>query len=864
MNNRNLSDFELSDYEDYGEEPIEEHISENEPVQIKKISSKEIRDKDFQLSDYEEYTPQKQEYPSGFSYLTPEQQKITGEETKKLSLEERMQLVEDLKREREYKQSKGFTKGVLSGATLGFSEKIPGLKPKEGEYASGLGQALGAALPIGLTGKIVSIPLKMSGLMDYGLGRIGSSVLTGAAYSLEKQAVKGEGIDPLEVAEEAATFGILHGLFEGIPKAYNWIKSLNVKQQAQALVDGVIPTDLTPNQYKFYENEIVPELQKMGQQKYQEALQEAIEVNEKEFAQKMANVRADHENDLFKRSQKQKLNQEDYDQAKLDYQNKLKQVAAEHEAKVEEIQKQNQIAQEQFQKDKQDFEIMKRRQQAVQDAIKPKESEIDLKGRVREQGEDIGFRPSPGIEQDPSLRNKVGSIFSKNTVKSESEAGLENVKAIRANDNIDYQIVREAYDLSDKLSETVQTEHSGLALEMVRLIDELNKIPELSPPRKQLLTIAQKILSKIGIFNEEGVLIGFNKISNKVLQDQAKELRYFMDFNFEHGNTRGIFSPMVSTLEDAAELAATSTNNKQAYEASKNARRLYRQWAEDYDNDYIRPFRDTKNYDYIKLFNETLNPDIYPVVDNILYRSNAGQQISAANKRALIEKELKPFFSNRGKIDPEKFEDSLKKIRGVITPEQEKSIVEEFAKERRKSSIIAKKSEMPKSVKEPKLKEIPRAEIPLFKEKLKKVPEIESVKIPLKPEVKISPAMREAEKLMKITPEEAISMTNSPTGLKKLKSNLPDKLFEKLGKEKIKDIFQQGKISKKFTGKELYDVINNGENYALISEILGEDTAAELLVNSREIASKQATVDTFKKVGTKIGTLKTLIAFGIL
>lgn len=870
MNNRYVDDFDISMYSDHNNsedsEPVSESRENAEPVTLKPNSYSQKQVEDFDVGSYQthsaEKTPEKTPEDKIYqNYKTPEK---TPEELKKMSVQERKDYAQDLKREREYLQSAGFTKGLLSGVSLGATEKIPLLKQQENESLGGLGEVIGASAPIGLTMKALSIPFKMTGLMNYITGRIGLSATTGATYSLEKQLIKGEGIDPLEVAEEAGTFGLLHGIFEAAPKAYNWIKSLNTKQQAQALAEGVIPKDLKPNQYKFYEEEVVPELQKAGQQKYEQAMQEATEANDKEFTQKMANVKAQHEDELFKRSQKQQINQEDYEQAKAQYKNKLKQVAAEHEAKVEEIQKQNQLAQEQFQKDRQAFEIMKTRQQAVQDAIQPSESGTDLQGRIKPQGEDIGFRPAPGIEQEPSLRNKVGSIFSENVVKSEREAGLENVKAIRANDNIDYQKVREAYELSDKLSETVIDEHSGLALEMSRLIDELGQIPELSPPRKQLMTIAQKILGKIGIFNEEGALIGFNKISNKVLQDQAKELRYFMDFNFEHGNTRGIFSPMVSTIEDAAELAASTTNNKQAYEASKNARRLYRQWAEDYDNDYIRPFRDTKNYDYIKLFNETLNPDTYPVVNNILGRSNAGQQISSANKRALIEKELKPFFGNRGKVDPEKFEDALKKIRGVITPEEEKSIVEAFANERRSPSIISKKTAVKEIGKEPKKKEIPRAEIPLFKEKLKKTLPIEKVRIPLKPQVKTTPEMQAARKIMKITEEQAMAMTKTPSGLKQLRAELPDKLFERIGKHKVKEVLQEGNIEGNFTGKQLYEVINEGENYAILSEILGEDKAAELLVNSREIASKQATVEAFKKVGTKIGTIKTLMLFGIL
>lgn len=834
-------------------------ISKNKPPIPRQKSSIKTDDISFDPRDYE---TEPEEHPYALQYAH-----LTKREYEALSPEGKKEL-------QEYSPLKGFAKGVASGATLGATEHIPGMKTKEHEVGAGPGQFVGAAAPIGLIAKAMSYPVKaISGLMNFGRAatiatEISGSAATGATYSAGKQAIKGEGISGSEVAAEAAEFAAFHGtllaLFKGIPKGMDWVNSLKTGQRAEALVDGVIPKDLTPNQYKFYEQEIVPELQKSAAQKYQEAYQSAKEENDLEFSKKMENTKAEHENDLMKRAQKEQFNEQDFEQAKHEYQNKLKQVAAEHESKVAEIEKENQAATEQFQKDMKYFEKMKTRQKIVQDAIKPKESETDLRGRVRPQAEDVGYRPAPTVEQNPSVRNQVGSIFSPNEIQNESLAGQTNVNAIRANDAVDYQDVREAYTISDRLSETVQAEHPDLALEMTRLIDELNQIPELSPPRKQLLTIAQKIRDRIAVFNEEGIMTGFKPVSNKILQDQAKELRYFMDFNFEHGNTRGIFSPLVNTIEDAAELAANTTNNQAAYEASRNSRRLYRQWAEDYDNDYIRPFRDVKNRDYIKLFNETTNPDTYPIVDNILSRSNAGQQISASNKRALIDKTFKKFFDNPRKVNPEELNDAFKKVRGVITPGEEKSIRESFNEGRRTPVIKGKKTELPEAPKEPKLKEVPGAKIPLFKEKLKTEPPIEQVKIPLKPKVKVSDSMRASAKIMKITPEQAMKKADTPTGMKELKDHLPEKLFKKVGQDKVKDIIYQGKIKHKFTGKELYDIINEGENYEMLSEILGEEVTAELHVSAEQIANKTVTVDALKKAGVHALKLKALLKYGIL
>lgn len=72
----------------------------------------------------------------------------TAEDLKNMTLQERMQYAEDLKTEREYLQSKGFTKGALSGATFGATENIEALKPQEGELGGTFGQTVGSFLPI--------------------------------------------------------------------------------------------------------------------------------------------------------------------------------------------------------------------------------------------------------------------------------------------------------------------------------------------------------------------------------------------------------------------------------------------------------------------------------------------------------------------------------------------------------------------------------------------------------------------------------------------------------------------------------------------------------------------------------------------
>jgi len=808
--NKYESDFDLSDYYIHNEEPNEEHISKSNPIEFKKNKDRNLKDNDFQLSEYQIQNSEEKK-PKQLEYVTEK----SPEETKKMSVSERLQYAKDLVTQREYDQSKGFVKGALSGATLGLSEKIPGLQKEETDLLSGFGELAGVTAPIGLIGKAISIPFKMSGLMNYAAGRIGLSASTGAAYSTGKQLVKGEGIDPVEVATEAAEFGVLHGLFEAAPKAYRWLKSLNTQQQADMLLEGVIPKNLNPNQYKFYETEVVPEIQKAAQMEYEQSLKQATEDLNKEFSQKMQNVKAQHENDLIKQAQEKQLSQQEFQNAQQEYQNKLKQVAAEHESKVIEIEEANKIAQQEYQSNLEAFEDMKIRQQNVSDAI--------------------------------------GDNFSPEEVKSYREAGQKNVEAIRSNDAHDYNEVKEAYKISENLNSSVTVEQPNLVQDLITSKNKLTKVPKLSPPQEQLLSAIDSILENTAILNKNGDVIGYKPINNNVLAEQAKALRYFMDFNFQHGNTRGIFTPTVNQIENAIETGAINSGNAEAATAEKRARKLYSNWAKDYDNDYIRPFRDTSNEDYIKLFNSVTEPDNLMVVNRILEKSNAGQQVSKMNKRALIEKNTNQFVKNPGKIDKNALEDTFKKIRGVVSTEEEQLIRDQL-------STLSEVKEPSK----PKLKELPRGEIPLFKGKSKEVPEITEVKIPIKPELKPTSSMKASSKLMKVTPEQAIKMSNTPTGLKQLKEKLPKKLYEKIGKDKVKDVFYKGKVEKKLTGSDIYEVINEGENYSILSEILGEDVVDELLVNSKELSSKKITLDNMKKLGMKAGALKTLLVFGII
>lgn len=846
------------------------------PIISKKpeIKSKSVFKEQDQLYDESEYvTENKEEHPyfGQYAHLTPsEYENLSPEKKKELQ---------------EYSPLKGIAKGFVKAAQLGYTEltpligllkgtgliddkAIPNLQTQEHETGTGLGEFLGIAVPISLTQMAMSIPFQMIGFMDYTLGRIASSAATGAVYSLEKQAVQNKGIEVGKVAEEAAEFAAFHGLIEGlmkIPALSNWVKSL-LPNQRNKLAQGMIPDGLTDRQWTIYQDEVVPELQKIGRQRYSQEMEEAIAVNEKEFEQTIANETAKHENKLYKQMQERELSEQEFDQAKTEHQNKIKQLAAEYEEKSAQIQKQNEIAMDQFERDNKAFETLKARQDAVKNAIRQPEShtQTDLEGRISKIAPDSGVRPGPDAIKNPTVRNRIGSIFSPDIVTNESKQGMNITQGIRANDAIDYDNVNKAYDRSRALNQEITVIQPNLTQDLIGERNRLMQVPKLSPPEEQKLSVINEILQKIAVFNENGNISTFIPINNNILEEQAKALRYFMDFNFQHGNTKGIFSPLVQQIEDAIELGANFVGNIEAAQANKTARTLYRQWAEDYNNDYIRPFRDTTNQSYIKLFEKTLDPDVYPVVNNILMRSQAGQEISSQIRRSLVEEHLKPFFDNPRTIDPQKLEDAFKKIREVVTPSEERLIKNEFSKERRRPVIEGKKTKKVEKPEVPQPKELQNAKIPAFTKQKRPIKEITEISIPKKPTVKETPSMKAASKLMEISPEQAIKKSNSISGLREMKQDLPDALFKKIGKDKVREILYEGHVEKTFTGSELYEIVSKSNNYEMLNEILGEEAAAEMLVISKQLGKKEATVSTMRKLGIKATALKTLLLFGVL
>jgi hypothetical protein len=781
---------------------------------------------------------------------------VSSEDFEKMNLVEKLEYGNQLEKEQRYRSSKAFTKGVASGLSFGGSEFVPGLEPEEDDdpVAGFAGNVIGET-PY-LLASFAAIEKSLKAIPTaYKWGKRllrGTEVAAvGGGFETARQAVKGEGFDKEKIATHAATFVLFDSAVRAIPHAWDWLKKLSPTQQAEVMFEGVAPQNLSEQQYKFYQDKFVPELKAIAEKEYQEGLQKATQEVDLAFQQEMANVEANHTNNVY--------------QSEKEYQQKLHQVTAQHQANQQALEEANARATQEYQQKQAEWDQTVKRQDAVKSALETvtPESGKDLKGRIQPQGEDVGVRPPESQPKAPPLKERVGSVISKDKITNTYDAGQKQIKAVRASDEVDYKAVQDKYKINDELNSQVETTQSNLGNELRLIVEDINSIPDPSAPQNKIKQTADKVLNSMIEFDEAGNAIGWKPVNNKVLLDQAKALRYSMDFDFAHGNPTGILQPLVNLLEEAAQNGAVSVGNEAAVAANKAAKQAYREWADLYRNDLIKSYRDVGNFKYQKTFDDSLNVDNFIQLDKVLSRSNAGQQLSAQTRRELINKELNPFFKNPKESLTEKFTEVLDELEPVLKPGERQKIINQFNEAKKTPVVTGKKVDLITKPKEPKLKSIKEFEPP------KRKKEVSKVNIPRKPEVKPSAEMKEIAKRMEISPEEVIKKTSTPSGWKELKkwsskSEAGQQLFREAGKKKMKELIYQGNVRHKLNGDDWHKILNKSENFDIFSEIIGEEATIDLLNSAEKIGKEQVTLDRWKKAVKKVATLKAANIFGLL
>ena len=434
-----------------------------------------------------------------------------------------------------------------------------------------------------------------------------------------------------------------------------------------------------------------------------------------------------------------------------------------------------------------------------------------LRNRVTPQGEDLGLRPVPQRihpETNENLIDDVGNIFSRNRFYNTTQGGHAFRDEIRAIDQNVYRGVNQLYARSRDLNSQISEIHPNLAGTLEDRIAELRAIPEPSNVQKRLLRASENILERLAVVGEDGEISGYLPINNQVLIDQVQSLRQIIDYDFSHGDIKNIFRPLINEVQDAALNAARSSGAPEAAEAINEARNAYRMWVEAFDNDYVRPFRDSSNQDYSKLFKSSLDFDEHNMLRRILNTTPRGQELLQGSTREIVEKNLGKFFENPKTANLKDFNAAVRELESVITPEQAQEVRDLFRE----------------AVNRP---NAPRA-IYRATHQVRQPTSQESI----------------AAKYLDKKPEDIQKMMNSRSGIKELRKDFSGteqkkELFETLSKQKMRSIMREGNIEKDFTGDDLYKFLNKESNYEIFSELLGETETEALRKSAKEIGKAQ-------------------------
>ena len=230
------------------------YVDEEEPQPSKELPVDKEETKSDPFAEFyvnEEDDEEEDAKKAAGPYYVPEKSR---EELSAMSFDEKRQYNEDLKVMREYLQSKGFTKGALSGATLGATaEYIPGLKQEKGELLGGFGETVGATLPVTGAIKLFSYPLRMLAKKSpfftkslTALADITSLGLAGGTYHTAETVVKkGELPSSNDVLKHGFEWMTLDAALRGTLKASEFAVNLtkaskNAKKPEWKVVNDVL------------------------------------------------------------------------------------------------------------------------------------------------------------------------------------------------------------------------------------------------------------------------------------------------------------------------------------------------------------------------------------------------------------------------------------------------------------------------------------------------------------------------------------------------------------------------------------------------------------------------------------------------
>ena len=514
-----------------------------------------------------------------------------------------------------------------------------------------------------------------------------------------------------------------------------------------------------------------------------------------------------------------------------------------------------------------------------------------IPGKVTKGGAPLGLKIAPVTPGKETTKQKAGEIFSKDRVYNPTQGGKGLKQEIAENSEKKYSEASKLFDDVDKDLKTVSGNVPNLTKQLNDSLQELKSIPDKvkSAPEKQLQNAIDDILNNITVRNGKGQIVATAPMNALELSKWARSLGHQIDFDFAHGQPKGIFKNTVGQLKQAIkDLIKEHPEIEKKYLA---ANKSYSEWAQTYNNDYVRPFLDKSNQDYEKLYRSTQNPDELNMLKNAL-NSPLGEQYKNAIIREFVEKEIAPFTEGKN-IDSGKLDETLRRLESVITPQQAakvKDLILEKSPLRKKkisqpqkelAHKIAKHKETVQEMRErhaeevralkQKHKEAKIAEMnrrkPIIKSHEQEVATIKQRNAEIKAQQEEHKRqVKEHQQLVKAQeeqykkeleeyaernksrlelegklPEQIDAKLNTLSGIREIRNELSKttegkELWDNIAKEKAADIITNGKIAPSDEAMPIQKMLTDKDTLRLLNELMGP----EWTNNLKNIVEEQA------------------------
>jgi hypothetical protein len=746
-----------------------------------------------------------------------------------------------------YKTGKSLGKGALSSSTFGYYE---GGEPQDerDRILREWGQLAGFGKIIGSTSQFIKNGLK--GFVPQGLATLfgfgGSMAGYNATQQMQELATgKRENLDAAEMASHFIVGGSIPAAIEATPAGARFLDELKPSQKLKTL-KGQIPPDLPPSSYRMLVDEVVPEMKQIFMDEFRAESETARKNLQISYEEKLAQAESEYSKYIDDLMKENKLTEESYNAAEAEIMEKNRLATEEYQAEVQRIEAENAQSMQEFEQASQAWDEYVTRNRQIEEAI-------EMRAR-HDNTNDIGFRESAPTETIPTTRNTIGNIISQNEITNPTSAGRTLQQVIRQTAEMERRPVNRLYEQSDNLNSSITHEAPDLVNWLEREIAELETIPSLSGPSKSLLNSYQSMLSNLVEIDAEGNISNYRPVANRVLLEQAKELRNKVDYDFDSGNPTRVFQRYIDELQNQAERAALETGNDAAYQANIEARTAHRAWKNRYDQDFIRDLRDVSDVNYQQALDKSLSVDNYSKIEPILNQSNPGGNLASAIKRELVQDHLKSATDNPSRFDAESRQLLLRDLEPITSLEQRTAL---------NDALKIAQREAPSEPKAPKLKEPPKPPKLTESRLTKQIKEPETIKLPEKPKLKSTPQMKYLERKMSLTPEQLYKEMNTPTGIHQIKETLSktDKgksVLKKIQANEVKDIIYGEKIAEPKTGREIYERVNQKANYDKLVEWIGQEETDMFLKKAKEIGDKPAPKTEFEKMYSRDRALRLL------